>query len=130
MIFSSISWAQLNIVKKYETSFTLGYNALVGSDAIHSSVNITTPLVPGIDFNYSHYEKPLTLVLGLSYKNVKFNDDKKNNIPVENLASPHDISFKYYTMWDIFDRTRFQIGVRYLNHYFFQSINMRIIWKN
>lgn len=121
ILFSSVSFAKLNAIKKYDASFSLGYNALIGSDTLHSSVNITTPIVPGIDFNYYYYEKPATLVLGIGYKNIKFNDDKENNIPIQNVGSEHDLNLKYHTLWDIFDRTRFQFGVRYLNHYFFQS---------
>lgn len=120
-LFSSLGYAKLNAIKKYETSFSLGYNALIGSDSVHSSVNITTPLIPGIDFNYYYYEKPATLVLGIGYRNIKFNDDKENNIPIQNVGSEHDLNLKYHTLWDIFDRTRFQFGIRYLNHYFFQS---------
>jgi hypothetical protein len=120
-VFSNICLAQSTALTKYDTSLTLGYKAMIGSDDVHSSVKITTPLIPGIDFNYYSYEEPLTLVLGISYKNIKFNDDNENNIAVENVGSQHDINFKIYTLWDIFDRTRFAIGLRYVNHYFFQS---------
>jgi hypothetical protein len=125
ILISSTSFAKLNVLKKYDASFALGYNALIGSDSVHSSVNITTPLVPGLDFNYYYYEKPATLVLGIGYRNIKFNDDKENNIPIKNVGSEHDINLKYHILWDIFDRTRFQMGIRYLNHYFFQSIPLQ-----
>jgi hypothetical protein len=121
IFISGTSFGQSDAIEKYDVSLSLGYNSLMGSDSINSSVNITTPLLPGIDFNYYYYEKAATLVLGIGYRNIKFNDDKEKNIPIKNVASEHDLNLKYHILWDIFDRTRFQMGVRYLNHYFFQS---------
>lgn len=106
----------------YDALLYLGYNALVGNDSVHSSINITTPLAPGVEFNYHYFEGPITLTLGFGYRNFKFNDDKDNNIPVHNKASEHDLNLKYQIQAQLIDRLRASFEAFYLNQYFFQSI--------
>jgi hypothetical protein len=107
---------------RYNLSLNTSYSTIVGSDSTYPKVFISTPLTPGLDFDYHYAEDTyFSSFIGLSYRSVQFLNDSKNNIVVENKGSKNDLGLKYYLYWNAFDSARMIAGVRYLNFYYFQS---------
>jgi hypothetical protein len=108
--------------QRYNLSLNTSYSTIVGSDSTYPKVFISTPLTPGLNFDFHYAEDSyFSSFIGLSYRSIRFLNDTKNNITVNNEGAQNDFGLKYYLYWNAFDNARMIFGVRYHNFYYFQS---------
>jgi hypothetical protein len=108
--------------QRYDLSLNTSYSAIVGSDVTYPKVFISTPLTPGLNFDFHYAEDSyFSSFIGLSYRSIRFLNDTKNNITVNNEGTQNDFGLKYYLYWKAFDNARMIFGARYHNFYYFQS---------
>ena len=99
--------------KRFSIALNTGYSTIIGNDATYPKVNIATSLYYGLNFDFHYAEDTdFSSYMSLTYKTVKYLDDTKSNIHIENQGKAHDLGLKYDLYSKIFTDGRLITGVR------------------